>query len=117
MVEAAEQGPPLEVTRRFPWPVQLTTNPVTGTVGTSSTLVLRHNPRRVFWYIENRSLSVMYQAWDNEVSSTLGSLMDADGGFKSMTWDEDQEAVFMPVFLVAAAASSAVWVVEIERAS
>jgi len=90
-------------------------NPVTDTVATTPTLILRNNPDRIFWLIVNLSANNGYMGWDTLVSSTRGLLVAANGGFVSASIEEDGELVIQEVYAVNLAAQGTYMIVEIER--
>jgi len=100
---------------RFKGPTRLVINPVTDTVGTTPTEILRNNPDRVFWLIVNLSANNGYIGWDREVSSTKGIFVAANGGYTSAALEEDGELVIYPVFAINLNAAGTYMIVEVER--
>jgi len=90
-------------------------NPVTNVVGTSAVEILRANPDRFQWLIVNLSANTIYVAFDKDVSSSKGILLEPNGGFASMHAREDGEAVTYPVWAIATGADSAIYVIEYEK--
>jgi len=90
-------------------------NPVTDTVETVATLILRNNPDRIFWLVVNLSPNNGYLGWDTQVSSTRGLLVAANGGFVSANIEEDGELVIAEVWAVNLNAAGTYMIVEIER--
>lgn len=102
--------------KRFGFPTRPVENPVVASVGTTVDEVLLNNPDRVFWIIVNLSANIIYVALKEDVSATKGIRLDANGGFTSMSADEDGEAVAYAVYALASGAASAIYVLEIEKA-
>jgi len=101
--------------KRFGFPTRPVENPVAASVGTTAAEVLRNNPDRVAWLVVNLSANVVYVGFSGDVSSSKGIRLDPNGGYTSMSVEEDGEAVAYPVFAVATGADSAIYVLEIEK--
>lgn len=101
--------------KRFGFPTRPVENPVRASIGTTSELVLKNNPDRVFFLVVNLSANVVYVALSKDVSATKGIRLDANGGFVSFSAEEDGEAVASDVYGVATGAASAIYVLEIEK--
>jgi hypothetical protein len=95
-------------------PTRLIENPLISSVGTSATLILQNNPDRFHWLIINMSANTIYLAFDKDVSSTKGIILGGNGGYASMSADDDGESVCHEVWAVASGANSAVYAVETE---
>jgi len=93
---------------------RLVQNPVRASVDTDPVVILRGNPDRFHWLVINLSPNEVYLGFDEDVSSTRCVLLGANGGFASMSVDEDGEVVTWEVWAVAAAAGSAIYVIETE---
>lgn len=87
-------------------------NPVTDTVGTSTTKVLGNNPNRLAFTIINLSSNVVYLGFDRDVSSSKGIYLSPNGGSLSMLYDEDFNSVGYEVF-GKAADDSKIYLIEI----
>jgi len=90
-------------------------NPVTNTVATTPTLILKNNPDRIYWLIVNLSPNDGYAGWDPTVSPTRGMLIPANGGYASASIEEDGELVIHEVYAVNLNAVGTWYIVEIER--
>jgi len=90
-------------------------NPVTNTVATTPTLILRNNPDRIYWLIVNLSPYDGYVGWDSQVSATRGLLLPANGGYASVSIVEDGELTIMEVYAINLTASGTWMIVEVER--
>jgi len=101
--------------KRFGFPTRAVENPVIDSVGTTAAEILKNNPDRVFWLVINLSPNVVYLGFTGEVSSTRGIRLDSYGGWASMSVEEDGEAVAYLIFALATGASSAIYVLEIEK--
>jgi len=106
---------PIPARAKIGFPSRPIINPVTDTVATTPTLILRNNPDRIFWLIVNLSANNGYMGWDTLVSSTRGLLVAANGGFVSASIEEDGELVIQEVYAVNLAAQGTYMIVEIER--
>ena len=85
------------------------------TVGTTLTELVRNNPRRVLWLVQNRGAGDLSTALDRAVTTANGFLLSASGGLQSMDAEEDGEAVTYPLFAIGAAAGNVVRVLEVFR--
>ena len=101
--------------KRFGFPTRAVENPVVDEVGVSAVTVLKNNPDRVFWLIVNLSGNVVYIALDRDVGASKGIRLDSNGGWASMSAEEDGEATAYQVFALATGAASAIYVLEIEK--
>jgi len=101
--------------KRLGFKTRLIVNPVTDTVATTSTEILRNNPDRIFWLVVNLSANNGYTGWDNLVSATRGLLVAANGGFVSANIEEDGELAIYPVYAVNLNAAGTYMIVEVER--
>jgi len=101
--------------KRFGFPTRPVENPVAASVGTTAAEILKNNPDRVFWLVVNLSANVVYMGLSGDVSSTKGIRLDTNGGWASMSVEEDGEAVAYQVFAIASGAGSAIYVLEIEK--
>jgi len=100
---------------RLGFPTRPVINPVTNTVATTPTEILRNNPDRIFWLAVNLSDYKGYVGWDREVASTKGIPVPASGGFVSASIEEDGELTIHPVYAINETASGTWYIVEIER--
>ena len=110
---AAPERIPAE--QRLGYPTRPIVNPVTDTVKTTATLILRNNPDRIFWLAVNLSGNKGYIGWDAQVSSTRGIPIAGNGGFVSCTLEEDGELTIHEVWAVLENAQGTFYIVEIER--
>lgn len=69
-------------------------NPVTATVGTAATLMLREDAKRYSWGFVNLSATPMFLFFDGEVSTTRGIFVAANGG--QVLCEGDSLQVFGP---------------------
>ena len=102
--------------KRFGFPTRAVENPVTDTVATTVTEILKNNPDRVFWLVVNLSDNEGYLALSEDVSKDKGVRLDAKGGFASMSADEDGEAVAYAVYAVNITLAGKYYILEIEKA-
>lgn len=100
---------------RFLGPTRPVVNPVTGTVQTTVTQILKNNPDRVHALIVNLSPNPGYVGFDREVSATRGIPIAANGGFVILTIDEDGELVAQAVFAINTVLAGTYYIVEVER--
>lgn len=89
-------------------------DPVTPTVATTVTQILKNNPDRLAYTIINLTAYSIYIAFDREVSTTRGILIPASGGSLSMSADEDGELVGYEVFAISATSTSTIYTVVTE---
>jgi hypothetical protein len=90
-------------------------NPVTSTVGTSATLILRNNPERVMTLIVNQSSYDGYVGFDAQVASDRGILIPSLGGFMILTVEEDGALVTQEVYAISPGGSGTWYIVEVRR--
>lgn len=100
---------------KFQGPTRPVVNPVTSTVATTATEILRNNPDRYSWVIVNLSANRGFIGFDREVSSTKGIPIEASGGVVNMQWEEDGEVTTYAVFAINLVASGTWYIVEFER--
>ena len=103
------------VAEMFKGPTRPVINPVTDTVKTTYTMILRNNPDRLACLILNLSDNRGHVGFDRQVSTTRGIPVEASGGIVSMNWREDAELVIQAVFAVNAVAAGTWYIVEVER--
>lgn len=111
----AQRGTPVSVVPGFPFPTRLIESDPGTTVNASVTTLLRNNPNRVYWYIENIGSFQARVASSRGVSITYGRLLDSGGGWASAQASEDGDVTGWEVYGIANGGASAVYVVEIER--
>lgn len=87
-------------------------NPVTTTVGTSATAIMRKNPSRVGFLVVNQSLNNVWIRPNFPASTVLGGRLDPNGGNASALWLYDGEVVSSEWFAIADGAGSSVYVLE-----
>jgi len=100
---------------RFKGRTRPVVNPVTDTVATTVTEILRNNPDRYGWMIVNLSPNRGYIGFDREVSATKGIPIEAQGGMISMIYEEDGEATTYAVFALNEVAAGTYYILEMER--
>jgi len=89
-------------------------NPVTPTVGTSVTQILREDPNRIAVVIINLGANSMYIGFDREISSTRGILLSANGGSYTAFWKEDFTLCARAMYAIAPAGSVSVYVLALK---
>jgi len=104
---------PIPAEKRLGFATKPIINPVTNTVGTTATEVLRNNPDRIFWLAINLSGNKGYLGWDKDVSSSRGIPIGPNGGYVSCSIEEDGELVIHPVWAINENASGTYYFVEI----
>jgi len=85
-----------------------------GVAGVAALQFLRRNGNRVGFTIVNLSVNNVYLGFAPDVGAANGILLDPAGGQVSLWIEEDGELTQKEVWLLAAAAASAVYVNEIE---
>jgi len=88
-------------------------NPVTDTVGTTVTQIVKNNPDRLALIITNLSANNVYIGWFRDVSANKGVFLAPNGGQVVFLADEDLELVGYEFFAVATAAASKIFVFEL----
>ena len=99
----------------FKGPTHAPVNPVTDTVLTTATLILRNNPDRLACLIVNLSANRGHIGFDRQVSPTRGIPVEASGGLVIMNWREDAELVIQEIFARNQVAAGTWYIVEVER--
>ena len=103
------------VKEMFKGPTQANVNPVTATVLTTATLILKNNPDRLALLIVNLSANRGHAGFDRQVSTTKGIPIEASGGLITMNWREDGELVTQEIFAINQVAAGTWYIVEVER--
>ncbi|MDH5199606.1 MAG: hypothetical protein OEW93_01860 [Candidatus Bathyarchaeota archaeon] len=106
---------PRLVAEMFKGPTRPITNPVTDTVQTTATMILKNNPDRLAVLIVNLSANRGYLGFDRQVGPTRGIPVEASGGLVTMNWKEDAELVIQEVHAVNSVAAGTWYIVEVER--
>jgi len=86
-------------------------NPVTDTVTTAVTQILKNDPKRLFWMLINLGTEVIYVGWDRLVSSERGVPVAANGGFIQLYWKEDAMLVYHDAYAIAPSGDVTVYIV------
>jgi hypothetical protein len=73
-------------------------NKTSDVVNIAPTRILSNNPNRVSFLIVNLSGNAIYIAPDNNVSTTRGIYLAANGGTAGFQWDRDFDLVSMEWF-------------------
>ena len=89
-------------------------NPVVSSVGTSATKILNNNPDRLAWILINLGTEEIYVAFESDVSSNKGILVDKNGGFLVLTVDEDFHLVGYEVWAISPSTTNNIYIVEVE---
>lgn len=100
-------------TAKFSGPTRLIFRRLTLTA--TRTTALSPNPRRVHWLMINRSTITVGLWFDVEATVNESILLAGNGGFVSMSVDEDGEAVTLPVQLVTGSSGPVIVILEVER--
>lgn len=88
------------------------TNPEVNTVGVTAGRILRGNPNRLSFTLFNLSANNLYISPEPNVSSANGIWVSPNGGSVTLMWDRDFELVGNAWYAIAAAAASAVFLIE-----
>ncbi len=75
--------------QEFGFPVETRENPVISTIGLTSDIFLRHDPRRVALIIVNLSSNDLFIRPNGPAASTLGIQVVSSGGSAIFNWRED----------------------------
>lgn len=89
-------------------------DPVTNTVATTVTQILRNNPDRLSYTVINITAFDIHVAFDREVSTTRGILIAPSGGSLTLTAEEDGELVGYELFAISTANPSTIFTVVTE---
>ena len=103
------------VKEEFKGPTRPVINPVTDTVATTATMILKNNPDRLAWLIVNLSANRGYIGFDRQVAPTRGIPVEASGGIVISNWREDGELVIHEVHAINLVAAGTWYIVEVER--
>lgn len=79
--------------QRFKSNFVVNVNPVTDTVTTTPTLILRFNPNRFGFILYNLGNTTMFIGLNQNVSETYGILIPPNGGSVSVWYEEDYTLV------------------------
>jgi len=99
------------VLREFGSPTHFSTRVVN--VDTTTQQILADNPRRVMWFITNAGVFDVQIGFEAALVYGRGLLLAANGGYASMLVSEDAEAVAYPVFAVASAGPTWLYIGEV----
>jgi len=83
-------------------------------VTTSVTEIVKGNPDRLMIIVINLGANDIWVGFDREIATNRGILLTANGGFLTLTADEDMELVGYPIYGVAATGTNRVYVHETE---
>ena len=100
---------------RFKGPTRPIVNPVTDTVATTPTRILKNNPDRVELLIVNLSANRGFIGFNPDVSATKGIPVEAQGGVVTMCIEEDGETVGYEIHAINEVAAGSWYILEIER--
>lgn len=98
---------------RFKVKTRAVENPKITSLGVTAQQVLGNNPDRLAFIVQNLSANVIYLSLKNDVSSSKGIRLAANGGSFSCIWDEDFQMTGWAWWAVATGASSAVYAIEV----
>ena len=98
---------------RFSVRTRAVENSKLSSLGTTALEVLGSNPDRLAFIIINLSANVIYLALKDDVSSSKGIRLAANGGSFSAVWDEDFQMTGWAWWGVAASGSSAIYTIEV----
>jgi len=102
------------LTERFKVRTRAVENPLAVTsLGATAQKLLENNPNRLGFIVFNLSANVVYLSLTNEVSSTRGVRLNANGGSIGMVWDEDFQMTAWAWWGVASGAASAIYILEV----
>jgi len=87
-------------------------NPLTDTVQTGVTQILRQNANRLAWLIINLSDYTIYVGFDEFVSATRGISL-GPRSYLMMRWDEDYIVATLPVYAISPSGVATIYLVEV----
>jgi hypothetical protein len=88
-------------------------NPITDTIATSATQLLRNNPNRLAWTLINLGSEAVYLSFTPDVGTTKGIYVASGGGTMGLLFSEDFELVTYPVYGIGAAGGDKIYLVEV----
>jgi hypothetical protein len=88
-------------------------NPVTDTVLTTPTQLLKPNPNRLAWTLINLGSEAIYLSFTQDVATTKGIYVASGGGTMGLLFSEDFELVTFPIYAIGAAGGDKVYLVEV----
>jgi len=87
-------------------------NPMITTIGITAGQVFRRDPNRLMWLFVNMSANTIYLAFAGDVSTEKGIIL-TNGDFTIIELEKDGALVFSEVWIVASAAPSAIYSLEV----
>ncbi len=102
------------IAKKFGTKTKSRQNPLTPTVATTVTQILRNNPDRLSYTIVNLTAFNLYCGFDREVSSTRGIFIPPSGGSLTLTAEEDGELVGYELFAISAGSPSTIFTISTE---
>ncbi len=87
-------------------------NHLVSEVGSTPTLIVEANPKRVAWSVINLGTAAMYVGFDDTVGAQRGILVQGSGGFIGFTEIEDHKLPTLPAFAIVPGGTSQVYVIE-----
>lgn len=102
------------IERIFQTKTRSITDPVTNTVATTVTQILKNNPDRLAYTIVNLTAYDVHVAFDREVSTTRGILISASGGSLSLRAEEDGELVGYELWGISTTGASTIFTIVTE---
>lgn len=79
-------------------------------LSTNASVVLPRNPNRVGVYVTNPSAIAVNLRWGENPTTTVGYPLEANGGQKSFTYEEDGERIFQELRAIAASGTPSIFV-------
>lgn len=81
-------------------------NEATDAIGVTAENLLLEDPERVSYLLINLSPNTIFASFDNQVSSSRGIRLSANGGFFALNAKDDFTIVARPIFVIADVAAS-----------
>lgn len=79
-------------------------------LSTAPSAILPRNPNRVQAYVHNPSAINVFLRWGDNPTTTVGYPLEANGGQKSFTYEEDGERIFQDLRAIAASGTPSIFV-------
>lgn len=88
-------------------------NPMIATIGTDAGEVFRRDPNRLMWLFVNMSANSIYLAFSGDVEAGAKGVILTNGDTIIVSLEKDAALVFNDVWIVADAADSAIYSLEV----
>lgn len=101
------------IEKHFGVKTSIRVNPITPTVATTATQLLRPNPNRLAWTLINLSAAAIYVGFTQDVGTSKGVYVSATGGVFGLLFSEDFVLCAYPIWAIVEADTATVYLVEV----